>query len=813
MSAEATDHSSAPAVVGVRALCEFTARSGDLDLRFTPSPTSLEGMEGHATVRRRRAAGYESEISLGGQYLGLRVQGRADGFDAAACRLEEIKTYRGTLDGIRPNHRALHWAQAKVYAHLLCQARQLAQINVALVYFHVGSGEETVLSSLYAADELQLFFDSQCQRYLAWARGEAAHRALRNTALQALDFPHAQFRAGQRQLAVAVYRTAASPAPANSQGDRSGDEPEDKPGDTKAGGRSLMAQASTGIGKTLGTIFPLLKAMPGQGLDKLFFLTAKTTGHALALDALAQLQQSTAPGVLRVLDLQARDKACEHPDKACHGDSCPLAQGFYDRLPAAREQAVSLVVQDAPAVRSVALAHGICPYYLMQELTRWADVVVGDYNYYYDSCAMLYALTQAQGWKAAVLVDEAHNLLDRARRMYTAELSQFVLHAARKQAGGRVKKALDGLNRAWNALNKVQHHNYQSYAEPPSSLLNAVQRAISAIAEVQADQPLPPADPVLALYWELLQFQSLAEAFGPHALFDINLATALPGRSGRSGSAARAPFSTLCIRNVLPAPHLLQRHAAAHTSVLFSGTLSPPQFYRDMLGLPAHTAWLEVDAPFKAEQLSVQVAGHISTRWHDRQASLQPIADIVARQFALQPGNYLCFCSSFDYLQQVAQELTRLHPGLPMWSQTPAMDDASRTQFLARFVQGGRGIGFAVLGGVFSEGVDLPGSRLIGAFVATLGLPQVNPVNEAMKQALDDYWGRDAAHKQAHRQAQGYDYTYLYPGLRKVVQAAGRVIRTESDRGVVVLMDDRFQRADVQALLPKWWRLEHGSFR
>ncbi len=771
--------------VAVRALCEFTARSGDLDLRFTPAPSALEGMAGHSLVQSNRGEGYEIEISLSGRYEDLHVRGRADGFDPQAGQIEEIKTYRGPLDGVRAHHRALHWAQARVYGHLLCQARGLARLRVALVYFNVGTGQETVLVETHEAGALKAFFEDLCARFLAWSRGEAAHRQARDAALAALRFPMARFRTGQRELAVAVYRCARA----------------------ETGGRCLLVQAPTGIGKTLGTVFPMLKASADRGLDKLFFLTAKGTGHGLALQALAavqgQLDVQAHPRSLRVLDVQARDKVCQHPDKACHGESCPLARGFYDRLPAARAEALALSqAWDAPALQGVALRHQVCPYYLAQELVRWSDVVVADYHYYYDSSAMLHAFAQAQQWKVGVLVDEAHNLLERARRMYTAELSQFALADARQAAKAAhadlarmapVSKALDKLQRAWNATNAEQAGDYQAYDAIPAALLGAVQRAVGAIADAQADRPMLPGDPVLAFYLEALQFMALAEQLGSHALFDVSLA---PARA----RAHRTPASTLCIRNVIPAPHLAARHAGAHATVLFSGTLSPPHFYRDILGLPQDADWIEAAAPFQAEQLDVQIAGHVSTRWHDRERSLQPIVDIVARQYGRQPGNYLCFFSSFDYLQRVAACMRRAHPQLPVWLQTPSMDEAARAGFLARFTEESQGIGFAVLGGAFSEGVDLPGRCLIGAFVATLGLPQVNPVNERIKRAMDAHFGAD----------KGYDYTYLYPGLRKVVQAAGRVIRTEADRGVVFLIDDRYRRGKVQALLPRWWQVDGG---
>ncbi|MEC5406291.1 ATP-dependent DNA helicase [Paraburkholderia sp. MPAMCS5] len=755
-------------IVAVRALCEFTARRGDLDLRFTPAPTSLEGMAGHVTVAGRRASGYETEITLTGTHRNLTVRGRADGYDPAANRLEEVKTHRGDLERMPANHRALHWAQALVYGHLLCRARGLAELSVALVYFDIGSQKETLLTQTHTARELDIFFVEHCERFLDWAVQEEAHRAARNAALSALQFPHAQFRSGQRELAVSVYRAARD-------------------------GKPLMAQAPTGIGKTLATIFPLLKACAAEQIDRVFFLTAKTPGRALALDAIDTLRESTAALPLRTLELVARDKACEHPDKACNGESCPLARGFYDRLDAARSAALAGSRLDRAAVREAALAHDVCPYYLAQELARWADVTVGDYNYYYDSSAMLYALTQINQWRVGVLVDEAHNLLDRARRMYTAQLDQAALRLARKTAPAILRKPLERLQREWNAVKRAQADAqagaYQVYAEVPGKLLSAAQHLIGAVTDQLAEAPLSIDEASLRFFFDAMHFVALAEQFGEHSIFDVTLTT------DRHAPRDKASC-TLCVRNVIPAPFLAPRYAAARTTVMFSGTLNPYQFYRDTLGLPAHTQWLDVDGPFRAEQLRVRVAGNVSTRWRDRERSLVPIVELIAKQYQAQPGNYLGFLSSFEYLQQVVALMRERHPGLPVWAQEPGMDEAARDAFLARFRGANQGIGFAVLGGAFSEGVDLAGQQLIGAFIATLGLPQMNEVNEQMRRAMDARFGN------------GYEYMYLYPGLQKVVQAAGRVIRTEHDEGVVHLIDDRYRRPEVRRLLPRWWHVQ-----
>ncbi|TCS39321.1 Rad3-related DNA helicase [Paucimonas lemoignei] len=744
-------------VVAVRELCAFTAKQGDLDLRFSPSPTALEGIIGHQTVQSRRPAGYEAEISLSGEYEDLRVRGRADGYDPAKHQLEEIKTFRGDLDLMPENHRVLHWAQLKMYGYLLCEQRRFDSLKLALVYYDVGRQKETLLVEEHERDALKAFFEEQCRRFLAWARQELAHRSMRDEILAALPFPYPAFREGQRQLAEAVYKSAGAHRP-------------------------LLAQAPTGIGKSVGTLFPMLKACAHKKLDKVFFLTAKTPGRQVALDALRTIQ-GDHPSSLRVLELVARDKACEHPDKACHGQSCPLAQGFYDRLPPARAEAVT-AGGDRESIRSIALKHDICPYYLSQDLARWADVVVADYNYYFDSSALLYALTVENDWQIGVLVDEAHNLISRARDMYSATLNQTLLKANRNSAPKVIKKEFDGVHRAWNELNQSQSGTYSAYPEVPASFDGAIRRLLSAMTEYVAESPDAFDQPMQTFYFEALQFSRLADTFGDHSLFDLNKTEDQGGRS----------TSSLCIRNVMPAPHLADRLARPACMVLFSATLSPWHYYSDILGLK-DPLWIDVDSPFQAAQLRVHIAKSISTRYRDRTASADKIVELMRRQYLDSPGNYLAFFSSFDYLEQVLACMESLQTRIPLWRQSSRMSEAEKHAFLANFQPGGQGIGFAVLGGAFGEGIDLPGDRLIGAFIATLGLPQINPVNEEMKRRMDAILGN------------GYDYIYQYPGLQKVVQAAGRVIRTSSDKGTVHLMDDRFDRSEIRELLPRWWRV------
>ena len=766
--------------VSVRALCEFTAKHGDLDLRFTPAPSAQDGIAGHALVASRRDASYQSEVTLEGNYKSLTVRGRADGYDPDSNQLEEVKTYRGDLHHMADNKRGLHWAQVKIYGWLLCQAKGLKSINLALVYFDIASAQETPLIEHFTASALKDYFENQCELFLAWAERELAHRIARDAALTSLAFVHASFRPGQRELAEAVYKTASN-------------------------GKCLMAQATTGIGKTIGTVYPLLKAMPAQRLDKLFFLAAKTPGRKLALDALELIEKSTPGLPLRVLELVARDKSCEHPDKACHGDSCPLAKGFYDRLPAARLAAVQgseVGTLDRSATRRVALAHRVCPYYLAQEMANWADLVVGDYNYYFDTSALLHALTVNHQWRVSVLVDEAHNMVERARSMYSASLDQRQLQALHSAAPKAVRTVLDKLNRAFNDVHKTQVDSYLVVQEMPVDFLKALQQAITTITDFLVANPTRVDADLQAFYFEALHFSRMADSFAAHSMFDITLTDdAEPGTGLLQGGQGCA---SLNIRNIVPAPFLNLRLTAAHSVALFSATLSPPQFYKDTLGLPLTTAWIDVASPFLPEQLTVKAVRNVSTRYQHRDQSLGLITQVMAQQYERAPGNYLAFTSSYDYLQKLAHCFTQRHPHINTWAQTRQMNESGRDQFLSRFTPTSQGIGFAVLGGAFAEGIDLPGSRLIGAFIATLGLPQVNAVNEEIKTRMATYFEQDDASSD-----KAYNYTYLYPGLQKVVQAAGRVIRTQQDTGVIYLMDDRFTRPDVQSLLPAWWRVEH----
>lgn len=858
--------------VAVRSLCEFAARSGSLEFRYTPSPTSEEGIRGHQKLQSRRVADakpyahYDAEYLLEGSIEGITLKGRADGYwrmlatdtaesdgDASIPLLEEIKTHRGELERIGEGQKQLHLAQLKVYGALLCLRDNLSAVRLRLVYFDIDRDQESPTEHLWQASVLQQFAQDLCRQYRAWHKQEAEHRQQRDSALEQLMFPYPAFRPFQRELSEAVYKGIYTQ-------------------------RQLLLEAPTGLGKTLGVSFPALKAMVKSQLDRLFLLSSRTTGRQLFLDALRQLvrngqdtDDALTPVPLRILELSAKEKSCEHPDKACHGDSCPLARGFFDRLPQARQAAANCYWLDQNEIRRIALSNDICPYYLTQEMARWSDLIVGDVNHYFDRQALLFSLTLQNDWRVVPLVDEAHNLIDRARGMYSAQLDRALYSKAAKCAPEPLKKPIQAVQQGWRKLiaeaagEQAEALSSNASRQPlaihldqvPDQLNGYLHQLVTELTDYLVEQPGPQGmasqqiglDPqselnLQQLLFDTLGFLRLAELFDRHSLCTLELS------AGQTRFREPKVKATLRIQNLIPADFLRERFNTAFATVLFSATLSPAEYYRDLLGMAggrsddAETAgrtestgnsgntvktddanttdkaiktgnpikgddtedkskpdtskqirdalWFSLPGPFRREQLDLRLVP-ISTRFKDRNRSIEPLCQRIARQYQQKPGNYLVYLSSFSYLEQLQRGLERFCSDLPLQVQSAGMKEEERQRFIQRFRQEQGLVGLAVLGGAFSEGIDLPGDALIGVFVATLGLPPYDSFHETLSQRLEQRFG------------DGYRYTYLYPGLRKVIQAAGRLIRTPEDTGVIELIDDRFMQQEVQALMPGWW--------
>ncbi|MGE0315718.1 MAG: ATP-dependent DNA helicase [Lautropia sp.] len=769
------------ASVSVRALCDFTARCGDLDLALRPTASAAEGLAIHQRAAQAADAGLRHEVPVAVEIDGLRVRGRIDALDEARGRVEEIKSHRGARERIPAMRTALHWAQAETYAamHALAAPSMPARVEVSLRFVEVDSGEETLETRRCDTAALVASLKTRAACFARWIAQERAHRCARDAFVAALAFPPGAFRPGQRVFAAAVYRS----------GKRA---------------RALLAEAPTGLGKSIAAVFGALKAMHAASLDKVLLLTCRTTGAHGLLRALAQCRgRPDAP--LRVLELGSRERACQRRGAACTPQGCDLAVGFYDRLPAARSAALAQGVASIESLAGFSSSHGLCPYHLAHELVAWADVIVADVNHWFDRHAGLQTLARADGWKVGVVVDEAHNLVERTRSMYTRALAGRdveALAALLPQVG-----ALGALARSWRRTEARFAAPYQQ-ATLPEAFTRKLGDAADALAAVLADLPTqcPHATPAqIDSAWDLLALRSLLEEAGDGDVLEA-LRDPPDGVGGTAGSGVgpaarrRGCTSTLRVRCVVPSAHLVGAWSAAPGTTLMSATLSPFDFHRRLLGVPDTAAEFACASPWQG-QLRVVVRTDISTRWRDRSASAARIGALVREVLRASPGNYLVFASSYAYLELLHDAVVQpdAGPAFDTWMQSPRMTDADKAAFLDRFVPGGVGVGFAVLGGGFGEGIDLVGSRLGGAFVATLGLPQADAANEASRRLIEQRFG------------DGWTLNDLVPGLTKVGQAGGRIVRSVDDRGTLYLLDDRYAQRAVRAALPSWWFAPAGG--
>lgn len=748
--------------VAVGDLARFCHRSGDIDHRFTPSPTGAEGIAGHQRLYRRRPAGYQSEFAVelrravGGTTVVLR--GRADGFDPGAALVEEIKTCRVAPDAIPEAVAALHLAQGRLYAAIIAATQDLDAMQVRVTWLNIDSGEEHARTSQYTRAELDDFLEQSLLRFAHWLHLVQGLRDTRDRNLRELGFPHGEFRAGQRDIAELVYKCV----------DQQG---------------QLLLEAPTGIGKTAAVLYPALKALATGKHDKLVFVTAKTVGRLAAETTLALFRDAGHRG--SSLSLTAKETICLSPGSACHGEDCPYARGYYDKLPGAMAEAIQQGALRRQEMTDLGRRFEVCPYELARDLAPWVDVIVGDSHYVYGLGGMLGTAMASGGERWSVFVDEAHNLPDRARGMYGARLAKAQLMAVKRASAGPVGKALAAVNRQLLALDRQpwQEQDYHCSGELPADLLASLLGFTGAVGEqLAADPAYLQRHPELArFYFDVLHFRRVAEHWGED--FRCRLTRRGPGER-----------QSLCVHLACldPARLLGERHGRAHSVTAFSATLSPPAWARDALGLRDSCVTHRAPSPFAADQLQVSVATDISTRYRDREASLPDLAQRIERWLGDTPGNCIVFFPSYAYMDRVLARLPA-DAGRTRWIQRPEMDDQARRELLERLAAHRDVAAFCILGGIFGEGIDLPGEQLQSVVIVGVGMPQLNRDTRE----LQDWYQQKYGH--------GFEYAFIYPGMQKVGQALGRVVRTLDDRGSALLVDSRYAQPAYRALLPAWW--------
>lgn len=755
----------------IRQLVEFLLRSGSIDSRFSGFDRALEGARIHRRLQKAGGEDYKAEVALKQEWrcgeAVFTLEGRADGIfpdkETGLCCIDEIKTTSLPAAQITEDHQPVHWAQGKVYAAIWAKQNELEEIAVRLTYYQTDTGEILRYTRQFSAGELEAFVQGLLEEYLPWAQRAAEWKEARGRDLTVLPFPFDRYRTGQRALAGVIYKTICE-------------------------GGNLLVQAPTGTGKTISALFPALRAMgEGKG-DTIFYLTAKTTTRAAAEEALERLRQ-VSPGLhLRSLTLTAKEKICFLDQPACMPDRCPYANGYFDRIKNAVWDGLDRTVFDRAGVQQLAQAHTVCPFELALDLSLWCDVIVGDYNHLFDPAASLKRFFETAG-DYLFLIDEAHNLPDRAREMYSAALCKSRFAEAKKALGkgrGKPKTALHKVDAAMLELRRLCEEEGGSsrtvvQTQAPSALHKALEQLVPPLQDWLEEHEGSEAHPVLLqLYFDVKFYLRVAEMYDDHYVMLLHAF----GRDVR--------VCQLCLD---PADFLAAQLAKGRAGVLFSATLSPGGFYRDLLGAGEDAKLAALPSPFASRRLGLFCLP-ADTRYEQRQASAGHIAQCIAAMASARTGNYMAFFPSYAYLQLVLEEFQKGWPELAVQVQQPGLDDEARAAFLAAFSEDPAEtlVGFCVMGGVFGEGVDLAGSRLIGAAIVGVGLPQVN----ARQQALRDYY--------EDKNGQGFAYAYQYPGWNKVLQAAGRVIRTETDRGVVLLLDERFSQPRYRRLMPPHWQ-------
>jgi DNA excision repair protein ERCC-2 len=751
-------------IVTVRELVAFCHRSGDIDHRFMPSPSGVQGVAGHQRVYRRRPASYHSEFpveyrhSLGD--LRLLLRGRADGYDADAALVEEIKTCRVKPATIPATVTRMNLAQGRIYAAIIALEQDLAQLEVRLTWFNIDSGEETALSQTYTRQELAEFLDDSLTRFSGWLATLAELRQLRDRGLVTLAFPHGEFRQGQREIAELVYKCI----------DQAG---------------RLMIEAPTGIGKTAAVLYPALKALATGKHDRIVYVTAKTVGRRAAEDTLETFSRNGLR--LSALSLTARDNICFSPGKACHGDDCPFARGYYDRLPQALAAAIRSPGLRRADIETLARSFDVCPYQLAMDLLPWVDLVIADLHYVYSLTATIGGLIQQDSRRWTVLLDEAHNLPDRARRMYRASLAKAKLMAIKRDPPAGLGSALNRLNRSLLALQKEQWQepDYDSRTELPQDLLQALADFTASTGERLAQEPalLHHHPGLLDFYFEVLQFQRIVDNWGDDFRLEL------------SRDAGRQSLQ-LTLNCLDPSRLLEQRQLPLHAMTAFSATLSPPDWTRSALGLAPDAVFSRQLSPFDGNQLEVFLDTRVDTRYTRRQASLPALAATVLAWLGREQGNCIIYFPSYRYLQDTLAELQGLglgELGRSLWVQRPELSEPGRQELLQLFEERRDVAAFCILGGVFGEGIDLPGERLSSVVIVGVGLPRFGRETEQLRVWFQQHYGA------------GFEYAYLYPGMQKVDQALGRVIRHSQDRGRALLIDSRYAQRQYRDLLPRWW--------
>ena len=755
--------------ISVRNLVEFILREGDLDNRQgggSDKEAMLLGGRIHRKIQRQMGGGYHAEVPLQivvpCEKLDIVVEGRADGIIEEEDRtaVDEIKGILQDLELIR-EPKKLHLAQAKCYAYIYAGKKELSRIGVQMTYCQMETEEVKRFYQEFSYDELEEWFLDLVHQYEKWALFQIEWRRKRNCSIKKVEFPFG-YREGQKDLVVSVYRSILRK-------------------------KKLFIQAPTGVGKTIATVFPAVKAV-GEGLaNQIFYLTAKTITRTVAEKAFLTLKEQGL--AYKVITLTAKEKICFCEKADCNPDACPYAKGHFDRVnDAVYDMLTHTDDMSREQIEAYARKHTVCPFEMALDLSVWTDAVICDYNYVFDPNAHLKRFF-GEGAKREYLflIDEAHNLVERGRAMYSASICKEDFLEVRRlvrEEDAKLAKTISGCNEQLLTLKREcpGHALYSSVSHLVLRLMNVMSEAERYLEECKKEEIR---EKVLDLYFQIRDFLYIHDRLYENYM----IYTELP-------EDGKFYVRLFCVN---PAVNLSEYLNYGVSTIFFSATLLPIQYYKKLLSTQTDDYAVYAHTPFPEENKRVLIGSDVTTRYTRRGEEMYGrYARYLLETVRKKTGNYLAFFPSYRFLNDVYESFQKLrNPEDELFCliQDSGMTEEEREEFLNYFEQERQGslIGFCVMGGIFSEGIDLTEEKLIGTWIIGTGLPQVCLERELLKQYFDE------------KGMNGFDYAYLYPGMNKVMQAAGRVIRTDTDRGMIFLLDERFQFGQYRAVFPREW--------
>ena len=751
--------------ISVRSLVEYVYQSGSIDNRFKNNVSLIEGTKAHQQIQSQYGDLDRKERHTSGfiefEQLTFQIEGRCDGllFKDDQYIIEEIKSTSKELNDISEQSYPVHWAQAKVYGHLICEELDLEHIIIQLTYVSINTEEKKSYQLKFTKNELNEFVHHLIKSVYPFAKWKNDHMIQRNNSIKDLNFPFPSFRKGQRKLAGAVFQTIQE-------------------------GNNLFAVAPTGIGKTVSTIFPTIKSLGENNINRMFYLTSKTITRTVAEETFKRM---TEQGLcLTCTTLTAKDKICFKEETICEKDYCEFANGYYDRINSAVLDILAteqLLTREK--IEKYARKHTVCPFEFSLDLLHSSDAIICDVNYLFDPRVSLKRLFDEHKRNSVLLIDEAHNLVDRAREMYSASIfkSKFLeLKNTFRHTKDEFYMIINELNKRFIELRKKwKDHPTPVWKELDNEFVECL-KEFNEMTELKLQMMEDDENrkELLDTYFESLNFVKIAELFNENYVCYLEL------------YKSEVHLRLFCLDPSKVVNEVIKRY---HSTIYFSATLTPIQYYQDMLGDQNRDYTIAIDSPFEKEQLEVTI-NPLSTRYQDRERNLDRLNEAIFKEVNKRKGNYLVFYPSYQYLIQSVEIFQTNYPNIRTIVQKSGMDEKEREEFLNDFDSKNEEtlVGFAVLGGIFSEGIDLKGDRLNGVIVIGVGLPQICLERNIIRDHFNSV-GKN-----------GYYYSYVFPGMNKIMQAGGRVIRSETDQGTLLLIDDRYKSSLYQSLLPSEWR-------